>query len=117
MTDATAPSTLIMITRDGMGNATPPLPQNLIRTYLTLLDESNMLPGAIALYTDGVKLVVTGSPVLEVLRSLETKGVHLIICKTCLDHFGLLDQVQVGIVGGMTDIIAAQWAATCVITL
>ena len=42
---------------------------------------------------------------------------RLVVCKTCLDYLGLTDQVRVGIVGGMTDIIAAMWEADSVVTL
>jgi hypothetical protein len=111
------PSLLIMITTDGMGSADKTLQHKLIRTYLTLLEENDMLPGAIAFYTDGVRLAIEGSPVLDLLKKIEAKGVHLVLCKTCLDSFGLMDKVQVGIVGGMTDIIDAQWRAGKVITL
>lgn len=45
------------------------------------------------------------------------KGVRLIICSTCLNYLNLTDKVQVGIVGGMTDIIEAQRRADKVITL
>jgi hypothetical protein len=45
------------------------------------------------------------------------QGVHLVICKTCLDTFGLTDQVRVGIVGGITDIITALWQSDTVIDL
>ena len=110
-------STLVLVTGDGMGQGETPLRHRLIYTYLRLLDENDVLPGAICFYTDGVKLVVEGSHVLDVLRSLESKGVHLIICNTCLNYFGLGDKVRVGVVGGMTDIIAAQWKAKKVITL
>jgi sulfur relay (sulfurtransferase) complex TusBCD TusD component (DsrE family) len=48
---------------------------------------------------------------------LEEGGVHLVICKTCLDYYGLADAVRVGIVGGMTDIITALWQADTVINL
>jgi hypothetical protein len=34
-----------------------------------------------------------------------------------LDYFGLLDKVEVGIVGGMGDIITAMWQADTVITV
>ena len=57
-------------------------------------------PGAICFYADGVKLAVEGSPVLEQLVELETRGCHLILCQTCLNHFGLIEKVKVGIVGG-----------------
>jgi sulfur relay (sulfurtransferase) complex TusBCD TusD component (DsrE family) len=110
-------SLVILITREGMGHADKALQHQLIGKYLSLLDEHNQLPAAICFYTDGVKLAVQGSPVVSQLKSLEAKGVRLILCSTCLNHFGLADQVRVGIVGGMTDIIEAQWRADKVITL
>jgi len=110
-------NTVILITRNGMGDAEPALQQKLIGIYLSLLDQNNLLPGAICFYAEGVKLVVDGSPVLETLASLEKKGVHLLICSTCLDYFQLTDQVRVGIKGGMTDILEAQRRASKVISL
>lgn len=109
--------TVLLITRNGMGEAEPELQQRLISTYLKLLDENNILPAAICFYAGGVKLVVTGSPVIETLKSLEAKGVRLILCSTCLGFYNLTEQVQVGIVGGMTDIIEAQRRASKVISL
>ena len=117
VTSTQKPSILVMITNDGMGKGDPELQHKLIKTYFRLLDESDTLPAVICFYTDGVKLVVQGSPVIEQLKALEAKGVHLILCSTCLNHYGLLDKVQVGIIGGMTDIIEAQWRADKVITL
>ena len=111
------PSTVILVTRDGMGQAEPPLQHKLLQTYLRLLGEMEHQPAAICFYTDGVKLVVEGSPVLELLRALEAKGVLLLICQSCLNYFGLIEKVRVGIVGGMPDIIAAQERAQKVITI
>ena len=110
-------SVLLQVIHDGMGAADAELRHTLLRKYLFLLQENNSLPGAICFYTSGVKMVVEGSPVLDILQSLEAHGVRLIICKTCLDYFGLLDKVRVGVVGGMGDIIAAQHLADKVITL
>jgi intracellular sulfur oxidation DsrE/DsrF family protein len=76
-----------------------------------------MLPAAICFYTEGVKLVVDGSPVLEQLRSLEEKGVRMVVCSTCLNYYGLDDKLQVGVIGGMNDILEYQWKASKVITL
>jgi intracellular sulfur oxidation DsrE/DsrF family protein len=102
-----------------MGSTTdvPDLPVKLIGKYFSLLLAGEHLPAAICFYTDGVKLVVKDSPVLEPLIALEAKGVRLIICSTCLETFGLGDQVQVGIVGGMGDILEAQVKASKVISL
>ncbi|MEJ2149894.1 MAG: DsrE family protein [Chloroflexota bacterium] len=100
-----------------MGKADIELQHALAGSYFRLLEENDLLPGAICFYTDGVKLVYEGSPVLAQLKALEEKGVRLIICGTCLNFFGLTDSVQVGIVGGMTDIIEAQWRAEKVISI
>jgi hypothetical protein len=110
-------SIVIMVNNDGMGKADQKLQHKLMEIFLGLINQNELFPSAICFYTDGVKLVVKGSPVLQALREIETRGTRLIICRTCLEYLGLLDNVQVGIVGGMTDIIEAQWNAGKVITL
>jgi selenium metabolism protein YedF len=110
-------NTILLITNSGMGKGDTELQHKLIGTYFKLLNENDYLPAVICFYTEGVKLTVTGSPVLDELRALEEKGVRLIICGTCLNYFGVQDQVKVGIPGGMTDILEAQWRAKKVITL
>jgi hypothetical protein len=110
-------STVILITNEGIGKGNLDLQLKLAGTYLKLLAENNYLPNAVCFCTEGVKLVINGSPVLDQLKQLEHEGVRLIICSTCLNFLGLTDQVKVGIIGGMTDIIEAQVKATKVITL
>ena len=113
----TMENTIILITNNGMGKADETLQQKLIGKYFELIQQNDTLPSAICFYTDGVKLVVEGSPVLEQLKALEEAGVRLIVCSTCLEYFGLSEKVKVGIVGGMGDIIEAQVQAEKVITL
>jgi sulfur relay (sulfurtransferase) complex TusBCD TusD component (DsrE family) len=110
-------NTVILVTSNGLGHADEKLQLTLMGKYLEWLWQGGSLPAAICFYTDGVKLVCEGSPVLEALHSLESKGVHLIVCSTCLNYFNLADQVQAGIVGGMGDILEAQTKADKVITL
>ena len=114
---ANSQSTVVVVNSDGMGSAEQPLRHKLLKLYLAMLQENEFYPGAICFYADGVQMVVEGSPVLDLLRSLEEKGVRLIICSTCLQYFGLADKVAVGIVGGMSDIVLAQWMAGKVITI
>ena len=113
----TMQNSVILITNDGMGHAETNLQHMLIGKYLELLLTSGDLPAVICFYTNGIKLVVEGSPVLTQLAALEKKGVRLVICSTCLAYFGLTGGVRVGIVGGMGDILAAQAGADKVITL
>ncbi|HEX2997861.1 MAG TPA: DsrE family protein [Anaerolineales bacterium] len=110
-------NTVVLITNNGMGNADDKLQLMLIAKYFELLLQSEDVPAAICFYTDGVKLVCEGSPVIESLHSLENKGVRLIVCTTCLNYFNLMEQVKAGIVGGMGDILEAQLKAEKVITL
>jgi sulfur relay (sulfurtransferase) complex TusBCD TusD component (DsrE family) len=107
---------VLVFKTNGMGSSgNLMLKEKLAKTYLTLVAQMDPLPKAICFYTDGVKLACEGSPVLSELTILEGKGVHLILCQTCLNMFGLEDQVRVGIVGGMGDIITAMWQADKVI--
>ena len=62
-------NTIILITNNGMGKADETLQQKLIGKYLELIQQNGSLPNAICFYTDGVKLVVAGSPVLEQLKA------------------------------------------------
>jgi intracellular sulfur oxidation DsrE/DsrF family protein len=109
--------TVILVTNNGMGKADETLQRTLFGKYVELLLHHEKLPAALCFYTEGVKLVCEGSPVLDGLRALEAKGVRLIVCSTCLNYFKLTEQVQVGIVGGMGDILEAQMKAEKVITL
>ena len=110
-------NTVLLINDNGMGKAEAPLQQTLIGKYLELLLQHDQLPAAICFYTEGVRLVCEDSPVLDSLRALEARRVRLIVCSTCLNYLGLTDKVQVGIVGGMGDILEAQIKADKVITL
>jgi hypothetical protein len=110
-------NTIILITNNGMGKADVQLQQILIAKYLGLLSQSGELPAAICFYTEGVRLVCEASPVLDQLRGLEANGVRLLVCSTCLNYFNLTNNVRVGIVGGMGDILEAQMKAEKVITL
>jgi sulfur relay (sulfurtransferase) complex TusBCD TusD component (DsrE family) len=89
----------------------------LARKFLSLIALADPLPDQICFYTDGVKLCVHGSPVLDELHALQEKGVELVLCSTCLETFGLADQVAVGVVGGMGDIITALVSADNAVTM
>jgi sulfur relay (sulfurtransferase) complex TusBCD TusD component (DsrE family) len=109
--------TVILFTRNGMGEGPEELQLKLANKYLCLLLETANLPGKILFYTDAVKLACHGSPVIDYLKQLEDKKVELILCQTCLDAYKLTDMVQVGIVGGMGDIIEALQASSKVVSL
>ena len=113
-----AKAIVILFTGNGMGNTeAQDLREQLAIKFLRLLGESGSLPRVICFYTEGVKLVCDGSPVLDELQALESQGVELVVCSTCLDYFGLREEVRAGIVGGMPDILTAMQTADSVITV
>jgi sulfur relay (sulfurtransferase) complex TusBCD TusD component (DsrE family) len=110
--------TVFVFNAYGMGQTTDAeFKLTLARKFLMLLAQADPLPAQLCFYTDGVRLCTTGSPVLAELTALEAKGVELVLCTTCLERFGLADQVAVGVVGGMGDIITAMTNAGNVVTL
>jgi sulfur relay (sulfurtransferase) complex TusBCD TusD component (DsrE family) len=55
--------------------------------------------------------------VINWLEMLQSKGVELIVCTTCLEYFGLKEQVRIGRMAGMPDILAAMQTADKVVAL
>jgi sulfur relay (sulfurtransferase) complex TusBCD TusD component (DsrE family) len=110
-------STVLLFTRNGMGEGPADLQQILAEKFFSLTLASGNLPECILFYTEGVHLTCEGSSVLPQLAELEARGTSLIICKTCIDSLGVADKVKVGIVGGMPDIIESIQQADKVISL
>ncbi len=110
--------TVFVFTTYGLGQTgDAELKLKLAKKFLALLAEVDPLPSQLCFYTDGVRLCVKGSPVLDELRRLAGLGVELVLCSTCVDTFGLREQVAVGVVGGMGDIMAAMTQAEKVVTV
>lgn len=109
--------TVIVVSNDGLGQGEDALRRKIIGTYFRTLAESGALPRAVLFYTAGVKLVADDSPCLDELKMLADAGVNLIVCRTCLEFFGLMGRVAVGDIGNMLNIVDMQGAAAKVITL
>jgi intracellular sulfur oxidation DsrE/DsrF family protein len=110
--------TVIVINRGGMGHGDTALTRDkLAPAFLNMLDLGDKIPAAICFYAEGVKLALDDSPVLEELKSLESKGVDLIVCTTCLNFYETMDRLAVGTAAGMKEIVDAQWGAGKVITI
>jgi hypothetical protein len=53
-------NTVVLVTRDGMGNVDKRLQHQLFAKYLELLSQHESLTAAFCFYTDGVKLGIVG---------------------------------------------------------
>ncbi len=108
--------TVLVLGHDGMGHGDGELGARILRTFLQKCRTIRDLR-AIVLFNDGVKLAVKGSPVLGELQHLFEGGVDVCPCGTCLEHYGLRDQLDVGDVSNMDEIVAQMNAADKLITL
>lgn len=84
-----------------MGDGDPDLGELLMRSCLNSLIELDTLPSTIILYNSGVRLAVDDSDSSIALQALESAGVELLICGTCIDFYGLKGQINIGIVSNM----------------
>jgi len=115
-----AHGTVVLVTRYGLGSTKPDdeaFGIEMFDTFLHTLESRDTKPAAICFYTEGVRLVAEGSPMVPSLRLLEGLGVRLVSCKTCLNHYGLADRVAVGGQEGMREIVALMEAADKVVTV
>lgn len=107
--------TLVFISSDCMGRGDDELGGKLMINFLSTLPELGDELWRIILVNGGVKLAVTGSPALDLLKKLAANGVSILVCGTCLDHFGILDQKEVGETTNMLDVVTSLQMASKVI--
>jgi selenium metabolism protein YedF len=110
-------NSVIVVNSNGLGHADPELRNKLAANYFRTIEELEQRPKSILFYADGVKLTTEGSPCLKELTQLSDAGVPLIVCRTCLEYYGLTDKLVIGEIGNMLRIVEAQAAAEKVITV
>jgi hypothetical protein len=110
-------NTALVFSSYGMGTATEELRLKLAENYLSIIIKENQLPNFMLFYAEGVKLVTKGSPVIDAFKEIEDRGVKLIVCKTCLNYYNLIEGVKAGMIGTMMDICEIQTNVDKVITL
>ena len=102
---------MLVVTGEGLGRGDEDLGRRLMLKFVAQVAALPDKPVTVAFYNTGVKLLVGGSPVIDVLRALDQDGVDLIACGTCVEHFGIRDYLSVGRVSDMREIVAAMAAA------
>ncbi|MBC7249268.1 MAG: DsrE family protein [Anaerolineae bacterium] len=110
-------SLAIAVAHDGLSPSGEGNQEFPLESLLHLLLNSEAPPTRLLFYTEGVRWVTRESPLLDLLRAVEARGVELVACRTCLKSAGLLDQVAVGKLGSQDGIIEAMQTADNVVVL
>ena len=92
---------LVVLSADHMGEGAEELGKILMKSFLYALTQQDELPDQILFYNGGATLTTEGSDSLEDLKSLEAQGVEILTCGTCLNFYGLTEQLAVGSVTNM----------------
>lgn len=95
----------IFISSDKMGQGNDELGEILIKGYIYTLTETKPYPKHIVFVNSGVRLTTVNEATVENLKILESNGVEILSCGTCLDYYNLKESLQVGTVTNMYNIV------------
>ncbi|MEW6530970.1 MAG: sulfurtransferase-like selenium metabolism protein YedF [Thermodesulfobacteriota bacterium] len=113
---AETPRNVVYITDHRIGRGDDELGQKLMRGFLRTWIDSEPLPWRMIFLNSGVYLTTVDDEATEALAMLHERGVDILSCGTCLQHFGFQDKLQVGRVTSMYEVIESMNAATKIIS-
>ena len=86
----------VVLASDRIGEGDPELGRELLKSFLLALDDMTKPPEALIFYNSAVHLATLDSPVLNILISLQRKHTEILVCSASLQHYRLVDQLEVG---------------------
>ncbi len=95
----------VAIDSNEMGKGDSELGKALMKGFIYALTQAEELPSSVLLYNSGAKLVIEESKSLEDLQYLEKKGVQILTCGMCLNYYKIEEQLAVGSVTNMYEIV------------
>lgn len=106
---------VVVLASDKMGEGDEKLGRTLMKGYIYALTELSLPPKTVLMYNNGAKLGIEGSDSLADLKLLESQGVEIMTCGTCLNFYGITEKLGVGSITNMYAISEKLSAATKVI--
>ncbi len=107
---------LVYIGSSSLGRGDSELGEKLIRGFLRTWIDVEPRPWRMIFINSGVKLTTIDDEAVEAVALLEEKGVEVLSCGTCLQHYGLSDKLHVGRVTNMFEVIESLTAAERVVS-
>jgi len=96
---------LVLIRSDRMGEGEEEIGNIMMKKFINGLVSLDEKPEKLVFYGLGVRLTAKGSPVMDALLSLENMGVEIVSCATCANYYGVSDQIEVGRIGNMPELL------------
>lgn len=98
-------NTLILVSSDSFGQGSRELGEVLMENFFTVLKQNEALPKVIFLINSGVQLLTENNLVSMQLQELSHSGVEILACKTCLDYYKLTDDLKIGKISTMKQLV------------
>lgn len=94
---------VVAVGDDVMGRGDKELGRILLKGIIYAFANADVPPAKMVFFNDGAKVTCEGSPSIDDLRELESRGCEILTCGTCLDFHGLKEKLAVG---GVTNLYA-----------
>ncbi|WP_374722704.1 DsrE family protein [Peribacillus tepidiphilus] len=92
---------VILLSSNQLGKGDTELGENVLETFFTLLKQREDKPKAVFCMNSGVLALTEQSFASVHLKELEASGTEVYACKTCVDYYGVDDQLIAGKISGM----------------
>lgn len=106
----------IMTYADTLGQGDPELGASLIKMFFYTLAQEAKGPDYILFMNAGVTLPCN-EEIADHLKQLSEKGTEILVCGTCLNFYGLKEELKIGTVSNMYDILQRVKESAKVVTL
>lgn len=110
-------SWVVFMGKETVGEGDDQLGVLLAEMFFYTLSQADEVPESIILMNAGVRLATIHKRVIDHLQILNQRGVSILVCGTCLDYYGLIEELAIGEISNMYDITEKMFAATKVVTL
>lgn len=108
---------VLMLKSEFLGEGNDELGKVLMKGFLYTITETKPYPEKVVLLNSAIKLSTINEETVLHLKKLEEAGTKIYSCGTCLSYYELADQLKVGVVGNMYDVVEALMSTKDRITL
>ena len=105
--DGDSEGKVYFITSDTLGEGEEELGNVLMKGFLSTLLDIDPIPEKVIFMNSGVKVPALNEEAEEHLKELEAEGVEILSCGTCLDYYGIEEELEVGNISNMYEILSA----------
>ena len=99
---------IVVFSSDELGVGDEEFSKKLLEGFIYSLSEKDEVPTYVVLYNHGVRLSTINENTVADLKKLESKGATVLSCGLCLGNYNLKEELKVGQVTNMDNIVDLQ---------